>query len=426
MDGGGLDKSDAMPLFRPESLEAARDRMGSPVRAVGIASWVLSAFLALLLIIAGIFLGTAQYARHESIVGILQPTAGALRVSSLRPGIISTVEVREGQSVARGQALMTLTMDPTVSDGRRLGDILSTASDQQGAALARQAIARRDLIAQQREELAAKRTALLDQQRRLTADAALQEERVRLADQTAQAARTLWDKQLMSAIQYRQREEALIVARQGLSAIEREGEAIPSALAQLAAADRRLLAEAEDSSAAIAASEALLSEKRASTEAETKIVLTAQKAGQIAALQAKPGGAVQAGQALAFVLPQGVSLQAELWAPSRAAGFVSPGDRVRLMYDAFPYQRFGVAKGRVVEVARAPIAPADLPVPIRTEESLYRVLVALDEQDVHGYGQNWHLAPGMRLTADVVLEKQSLLAWLFDRVRAAQIRATSL
>jgi hypothetical protein len=41
-------------------------------------------------------------------------------------------------------------------------------------------------------------------------------------------------------------------------------------------------------------------------------------------------------------------LQAEIYIPSRAIGFVKPGQEVRLLYDAFPYQRFGAYRGRVV------------------------------------------------------------------------------
>lgn len=423
MDGSGVEQGGASSLFRPESIEGARSRFGSPVRPVGVASWLLATFMAALLVATIAFLSVTQYARRETVVGALQPASGALRVTSLRPGIIAAVDVREGQEVSSGQPLVTLALDPTISSGRRLGEILSEASVAQGEALARQASARHDQIGGQRDAIAAKRAALLDQQRRLATDATLQQERVSLAEQTAEAARTLWSKQLMSAVQYRQREEALIVARQGLSAIERDRAAIPSSLAQLTAEDRRLAAEDEDGAASFASSRAQLDERRASTQAETQIVLSAQKAGQVAALQAKPGAAVSAGQTLAYVLPRGTKLQAELWAPSRAAGFVRPGDKVRLMYDAFPYQRFGVGRGRVVEVSRAPTAPGDLPVPIRTEESLYRVLVDLDDQNMHGYGQAWHLSPGMRLTADMVLEQQSLFAWLFDKVRAAQARA---
>jgi membrane fusion protein len=410
-------------LFRPEAVGAALDRMGSPVKPAGVASWILTGFMVTLLVVTITFLCLARYARRETVVGALQPAAGALRVSALRAGIIADVAVHEGQDVAAGQPLLTVTSDPTIADGRRLGEILSNASDSQDAALATQTLAQRELVGRQREALAAKRAALVGQSKRLISDVALQRERVMLAEQTAIAARALWAQQLISALQYRQREEALIVAKQGLSAIEREQAAIPSSLAELAAEDRRLLAQAQENDAILASSRAQLDEKRASTQAETRIVLTAQKAGQVAALQAKPGAPVTPGQALAFVLPRGVKLQAELWVPSRAAGFVRTGDKVRLMYDAFPYQRFGVGRGRVAEVAKAPTAPSDLPVPIQTPESLYRVVVDLDDQAMHGYGREWQLSPGMRLTADLVLEQQSLWAWLFDKIRAAQVRA---
>lgn len=425
MDGGDLEPS-AAPLFRSEAVTAARDRLGGPVRPIGVTSWILASFTTALLVVAITFLSVARYARRETVAGVLQPTAGALRVTSLRPGIVATVDVREGQDVVRGQQLMTISLDPTMSGGRRLGEVLSEASKQQSSALVRQAKAKRDLTSRQRDEVAAKRMALREQERRLLIDAGLQRERVVLAEQSALSARALWSKELMSALQYRQREEALLVARQGLSAIERELAQISPSAAQLAAVDSRLVAEAEDTAAAIAASRAQLEERQASIQAETRIVLVAERSGQVAALQAKPGAAATAGQALAFVLPRGTKLQAELWVPSRAVGFVRRGDRVRLMYDAFPYQRFGVGRGRITEAARAPTAPSDLPVPIRTEESLYRVLVALDAQDVHGYGKTWHLSPGMRVTADVVLDQQSLLGWLFDKVSAAKTRATPL
>ena len=50
--------------------------------------------------------------------------------------------------------------------------------------------------------------------------------------------------------------------------------------------------------------------------------------------------------------PRGGALRAELYVPSRAIGFVKSGQRVRLLYDAFPYQKFGPAWGEV----RRPLA----------------------------------------------------------------------
>jgi membrane fusion protein len=372
------------------------------------------------------FLCVAKYARKETVVGALEPAAGAVRVSTTRAAVVATIHVREGQFVKKGDPLFTLATNPTMADGRNMGDVYTASSDAQNAALLRQAAAKRDLIARQREEIVARRQSLLAQKQQLRGDLALQAERVQLAEKTLEAADILLKKELLSTLQYRQRQEALLVSKLSLSSMQRDYDSIPTSLAQLAAQDQRLVAEGEDSAAVIAADTATLSERSAANQAETGLVLTARQSGQLAALQAVEGGAVNPGATLAILVPSGVKLQAQLWLPSRAAGFVRVGDRVRLMYDAFPYQRFGVGKGRVADIARAPTAPTDLPLALRTEEDLYRVLVNLDDQSVTAYGDRWSLTAGMRLRADLILEQQSLWDWLFDKVRAAQARSKPL
>lgn len=139
----------------------------------------------------------------------------------------------------------------------------------------------------------------------------------------------------------------------------------------------------------------------------------------------RPGATVEAGRVLAIILPHGEVLQAELWVPSRAAGFLRSGEPVRLMYDAFPYQKFGVGRGTVASIAGAPVDPADLTVPIETKEALYRVLVNLESPTVDGYGKVWRLSPGIRLSADLILDDRSLWEWLFDPIIAARRRSGS-
>lgn len=426
MDSSGSVENGARQLFRQEALLASGNRMGAPVRPVGVASWVLTLFLVALMVCVVGFMLIARYARKETVDGAIQPAAGAIRISTARSAVVASIKVREGQFVERGATLMTLATNPTMADGRRLGDVYDASSLAQGAALVRQASARRELAARQREELGAQRLSILQQRDRLQADLELQRQRVDLAQQTLAAAETLVAKELMSPLQYRQRQEALLAARLEQSAMQRQFNAIPLSLAQLDAQTQRLAAEAEDSAAVIAASTAALFERQAVNQAETGLVLVAHEAGQVAALQAIEGGAVNPGDTLAVLVPTGVKLQAQLWVPSRAAGLLQAGDRVRLMYDAFPYQRFGVGKGRVADIAHAPTAPTELPLALRTEEDLYRVLVNLDAQSVAAYGKQWPLTPGMRLKADLVLEQQSLWAWLFDKLRAARARSASL
>lgn len=106
------------------------------------------------------------------------------------------------------------------------------------------------------------------------------------------------------------------------------------------------------------------------------------------------------------------TLQAHFYIPTRAAGFVAPGQTVRLRYAAFPYQKFGQHQGTVLAIDRAPTAPSQLPPAIAaalastasgaTPEARYRVNVALTEQHILAYGRPQALKPGMVVEADIV------------------------
>ncbi len=47
-------------------------------------------------------------------------------------------------------------------------------------------------------------------------------------------------------------------------------------------------------------------------------------------------------------------------------------------------------------------------------ERVYRVTVAIDHQTIEAYGKAVPLQAGMTLTADIILEKRSLIQWLLD------------
>jgi membrane fusion protein len=47
---------------------------------------------------------------------------------------------------------------------------------------------------------------------------------------------------------------------------------------------------------------------------------------------------------------------------------------------------------------------------------MFRITVAMDDSQLSGYGQNQALVAGMRMQADVLLEKRRLIEWLFEPV----------
>jgi len=120
--------------------------------------------------------------------------------------------------------------------------------------------------------------------------------------------------------------------------------------------------------------------------------------------------------------PEGGGLRAELYVPSRAIRFVKPGQRVRLLYDAFPYQKFGPAWGEVREVSATVLAPAEVTAAVPVQEPVYRVTAKLDAQFMRAFGAETPLAAGMALTADVILEERSFAEWLLEPLLALRAR----
>jgi membrane fusion protein len=131
------------------------------------------------------------------------------------------------------------------------------------------------------------------------------------------------------------------------------------------------------------------------------------------------GQPVSAGATLAVMTPADGHLEAELLAPSRAIGFIREGQEVRLQLQAFPYQRFGTLAGKVKSVSGTVIAPSDVSIPgLSLHEPVFRVRVSLAAEEIIAYGKSHPLQPGMLLTAEVVLDRQNLLRWLFDPLYA--------
>jgi membrane fusion protein len=115
-------------------------------------------------------------------------------------------------------------------------------------------------------------------------------------------------------------------------------------------------------------------------------------------------------------------MEAEIFVPSRAIGFLAPGQEVRLRYDAFPYQRFGVGTGRIKSISSTVLRPDQIVATIRVEEPVYRVVVALDQDAIVAYGKRYRIRPGLALGADIVLDRRTFAEWLLDPIEALRGR----
>jgi membrane fusion protein len=126
---------------------------------------------------------------------------------------------------------------------------------------------------------------------------------------------------------------------------------------------------------------------------------------------------VTGNQALATILPAGAELAAELYVPSRSAGFIKPGMEVMLRYQAYSYQKFGQHRGYVRDVSSTALRLDELPLPVASanpNEPLYRVRVRLDQQAVQASGISQPLKSGMAVDASILLERRKLYEWVLE------------
>jgi membrane fusion protein len=150
-------------------------------------------------------------------------------------------------------------------------------------------------------------------------------------------------------------------------------------------------------------------------------VLRAPNAGRVATLQATAGRTADPKHLQLEIVPADSVLEAELFVPTRAIGFVRPEQEVRILYDAFPYQSFGTYHGRIVRVSQTILKDTDLSAPVTLQEPAYKVTVALDRPDIDAYGRKIPLQADMLLRADIILGRRTLLSWLISPLLSARM-----
>lgn len=408
-------------LFRPEALASKRlASFGSVQLTRPVPLWAATGFVLTVAVLVGAFLWTGEYARKARVTGFLAPDRGVIRLLAPQVATVLETHAREGQQVRQGDVLFVLAVGQS-----------SAAGDTQAAVASSLAARQHSLKGSSAEQaqLEAARLAALD--RRIEAmqrelgpigeEEALQRKREQLAEEALAQFKAFRADNYVSDAQVRTKSEELFGVKAQLIALERQRASHLREIAALQAERRELPLRARAAQGEIERDLAVVAQQSAENAARQRIVVRAPQDGTVSAVVAEAGQGVAASGAMASLIPADTRLQAQLFAPSSAIGFVRPDQTVMLRYQAFPYQKFGHQSGHVVQVSKAPLQPSELAgMPLAgvatSAEPLYRITVRLDRQDVPAYGAPQALAPGMQLDADVVLDRRRLIEWIFEPV----------
>jgi membrane fusion protein len=402
-------------LFREQVIDAQANRLwGDVVLVQPLSTRVLTPLLLALALAAGAFVSMAPYPRTETAAGFLAPGAGVSKLYPRSAGIVESLAVDLGQSVVEGQVLMTISAGTALSDGRLLERDLREQLLQQKRQIEAKLTAAAELSASQQRRGREGLEALHAQIAQVEGTRTLLAKRIQLAAQREGRFATLRAKGLLSEMDYqKERDTGFSLSteiRQLDAEILKRKDEINVAKAELEAGPLRDAQQRADFRFQLADLEARLREM----ESRSSYAIQAPIHGRIAMLQATPGASVSPEMPVAIVMPADARFEANLFVPTRAIGLIEPGQPVGIRYTAFPYQQFGVYRGRVRRVESAILNPTELKIPVRLDEAVYRVIVEPDAQSVVTSGRSYPLQAGMLLEAEIVLERRSILEWILE------------
>jgi membrane fusion protein len=417
-----------VPLFRPEVRESQQAqwlgsiRIGRPVSF----TMVTGAALAMALALAA-FACWGSMSRKVTVQGLLLPAGGLMQVKAPQAGVIAQLLVQEGDVVRAGQPLLRLKSERITAAGDMAALNEQALTARRSSLDAERRLAEQGLM-QRQDSLQQRLRSLLAEERQAQAELETHQLRLQLAQTTLERQQQLAREGFVAAAHVQQRQEEMLDlqlrernARRNQQALARDVQGVKADLQTLNTQTRASLEQ-------LGRSRAELDQQIAEADSRSGLVITAPRDGRVSAITLGVGQNVQSATTLLSLVPlttdtgaASSDLQAQLFAPSHTSGFVRPGQAVWLRYAAFPYQKFGMARGEVIAISRSPIALADLPTgqaPLAGQagEPLYRITVRLSAQTVAAYGQSMPLAAGMRLDADVEQERRRIWEWLLEPV----------
>jgi len=341
---------------------------------------------------------------------VLVTRNGTDPIRALRGGIVTQVKVSEGQSVTRGETLFVVKSEVAASKTADLESLeAQSKGSEESAALAARKYAEQKL-------------AFAEEERKLRERAQSLGNMVEFKNKEFALARTIVERferlnkdGLVSAVDdTRNRIEMNRLASE-IEELKAEQKQVGVSIDKLTHEAAVLLTEYKERERSFK-EETETARIRMSSMKETlfmgqgnKVEILAPRTGIVLSLRVKgPGALVNEGDALCEMVAADDIVEAELSVPEWGVGRITTGQRVRLLYDAFPYQRFGIRYGSLRWISPSGAASND--------KQGFRALTEIEDEAIRVDGKSRSLLPGMSGKAEIVIGKRSLISYAFEPI----------
>jgi hemolysin D len=361
----------AVPQGRElEFLPAVLEIQESPPSPVG---------RTIIFIIIGLFSAALLWSvfGHIDIVAVAQgkiiPSEYSKVIQPLESGIIKKIHVRDGQYVKKDDVLIELDPTTTGADRERYSNEYLSALTE---------VARLQALMADRDSFIPPKGAnprFVEIQRNRLRD---QLTEFRALQNQAQAYKTLYDKQLVSRMQYLEADRARAQKAQEHAAEYSEAKTRAHSLSQE-------LAKAENRS--------------------SQQTLTAPIDGIVQQLAVHTvGGVVTPAQQLMVIAPREGLLEVEAWVDNKDIGFVNPEQIAEIKVEAFPFTRYGTIDGKILTLSKDAV-------PLDKVGLVYSARVSMDRSTIRVENdKEVYLSPGMNVTVEIKTGQRRLIEYFLS------------
>lgn len=379
--------------------------------------FILILFVILVTIIS--FLLLASYTERRTVSGYLTPVNGVVKVLSPTPGIINSIKITDGQHVEKDDELVIIQNELYGDKGDYDSQIKANLN------------ARLDILNNQNllnsksfnENKKIFQSSIMDLQARLGINSdqiANIEKRITSAENKYNRYMDISIEGAISEFELQEVKDEVSELQSSLYRYRETKSLIQSNIQTEYLKERQLESQADKDSNEINLKKAELVQSLLEIEKQKRIILKSPVSGEITALNIHPNQTINSSNPLFNILPTNSVLKANLLIPPSDIGFIEVGQEISIRYDAFPFEKYGQAKGYITSISKTTVNPSELleigGVSIKDNVSsvFYLVDVSIENQYFSVDGSKKTLDTGMTLNADVILENRKLYQWLLE------------
>ena len=130
----------------------------------------------------------------------------------------------------------------------------------------------------------------------------------------------------------------------------------------------------------------------------------------------RPGAVVEPGQTIAQVAPQGAPLVLKAHMTSTESGFLRVGMPVKLKFDAYPFQDYGIIEGRLIWIS----PDSKITQTAQGSVETFELEIALDRTYIQAQNKRIALTPGQTATAEVIVRQRRIIDFILDPFKKLQ------